>query len=304
MILVPFRSCKNELPHSFILQLVRFKNVCSGLDLALCTLFRQPAFQALLKHLARKCLGTNMSVEGLLAQLRAAVPVQKVRAGGGGPNAERFAYTGVLSQLMHRHIQSGGEDSRRVTFQQMLRAGVPLDIPRSEPWRARKSRRDSQYVMLNLHKFLRERPRGADEIEVERLRLYSEWRLATDAERDLAIPPEPPLPDVGDGTEILPDPLRDHFIAPSWSTGDEAWPVSENVLRSLQADTVTGNCDGIASKMQSLRWQYRHDLLAQDLCAIPEHVVSMANSFLKLCSPSVPKSSIGSRRVGVRHRGA
>ena len=120
-------------------------------------------FQGLLRQLERRCLSTNMLLEGLLAEVKRSCP----RPTAKGCNAEKFAYLGVLQQLMRRHLQAGKRDSRSTTFDDLKRAGVPLDIPRSVGARGGHQRPDSAYVMKRLHTFLTTHPECTqDEREV------------------------------------------------------------------------------------------------------------------------------------------
>ena len=72
--------------------------------------FRRPEVQTLLHRLARQIATTNMGLEGLLAQVKAATPKSRR---GGAPLAERLGYLGLLSQLLHDHMEAGNSDPRR-----------------------------------------------------------------------------------------------------------------------------------------------------------------------------------------------
>lgn len=177
----------------------------------------------LLRELARKGRGTNMHVEGLLAQLRSACPARCST----GSNAERFAYLGALVQLMAKHTSAGRADSRRVTFEQMRQAGVPLDIPRSQPHHARPPRVDSSFVCSGLAAFRRAHPTCTAEAQSqERRRLYKVWADMSPAERaQHAVASGPALLEV-EG-EVTPPGMENHFMPAAWDTGDNDWPVSE-----------------------------------------------------------------------------
>ncbi len=101
-------------------------------------------WQSLLRALARHGQTTNMLVEGLLAQVKAATPVSR-----GRPNAERQAHLGLLTQVMQLHLERGGIDSRgeRQAIQQLLAEDL-LDKPsarrrggRPDNWLRNKMRR-------------------------------------------------------------------------------------------------------------------------------------------------------------------
>ena len=59
---------------------------------------------------------------------------------------------------MRRHLAKGKEDSRKVTYEYLKRAGVPLDIPRSEGQYRRSARHDQAYVLNKLHELMQTHP--------------------------------------------------------------------------------------------------------------------------------------------------
>jgi hypothetical protein len=151
-----------------------------------------------------------MAVEGLLAELRAACPFRNSK----GCNAEKYAYSGSLCQLMRKHLAQGRVDLRKTTLAEMRREGVPLDIPRSESAHARGSRLDSTYVMTRLHTFRRANPEASrDDIEAERKRCWALWQSLSPEERSLLQPSEDVLPEP-EG-ESLPPAMQGVFRAPS-----------------------------------------------------------------------------------------
>lgn len=85
---------------------------------------RDPQMVALLQRLAQKLLkSTNMQLEGLLSEYRAAVPTAKQ-----APSLERVAYLGHLSQLMKQHVKAGRDDSRgELSRSELIKHGVPLE---------------------------------------------------------------------------------------------------------------------------------------------------------------------------------
>ena len=64
--------------------------------------FLEPAFESLLLLLSKRLRTTKMHVEGLLSEVRAALPKSKQ-----APNSEKLAYLGYLSQVMKDHLAAG-----------------------------------------------------------------------------------------------------------------------------------------------------------------------------------------------------
>ena len=66
---------------------------------------------------------TNMSLERLLALVRAATP----KSQGRKPKAEKLISRGLLTQVHRRHLQNGGEDNRgQESRKKLLEQGVEL----------------------------------------------------------------------------------------------------------------------------------------------------------------------------------
>ena len=221
--------------------------------------------QSLLKEIERKGLCTNMGLEGLLGSMKAAPP--------GSNNAEKFAYVGHLTQLMHRHLAKGRPDFRRTSFNDMRKAGVPLDIPRSEGRRVRASRPDARYVMKRLHRFLQANPQCTlADCEAEQRRLYQERSCIGGIEQHKFVATL--QEDAGVGAEMMeqvdPPALEGVFLGPSWDAGDESLPVSEPALNLLKESCPAAGSDGIANKMQRLRWDSRARLVMKDSSLIQE----------------------------------
>lgn len=80
--------------------------------------------QALIRTLGDYGDATNMNLEGLLSQMKAAIPTARKR---GGRSAEKQAYAGLLTQLMSRHLGDGKQDSRdtdKDSLQKLASLGV------------------------------------------------------------------------------------------------------------------------------------------------------------------------------------
>ncbi len=222
-------------------------------------------FQAWLRHLERWGPSTNMELEGLLAEIKASCRPPTAK----GSNAEKFAYLGLLTQLMHRHLAAGRPDCRKTSYQDLKESGMPLDVPRSEPGRARSGRPDTAYIMSGLHRFIREHPGcSLEEQGAERRRLHAEWvAMGPDGQQAHMASTKQPggvvSKDEGEQQEVPPS-LAGHFFAPSWESGSWDWPVSPQALRLLQESCPTAHADGLANKMQQVRWDGMGSLLLQD----------------------------------------
>jgi len=86
----------------------------------------------LLDTFARDCSSTNMNLEGMLSQVKASVPCPRKRA---GRDAERLAYSGILTQLLAQHAGKGHVDSRgpdKKARAEMRKEGMLHQRPRPE----------------------------------------------------------------------------------------------------------------------------------------------------------------------------
>lgn len=111
--------------------------------------------------------------------------------------------------------------------------------------------------------------------QAERARLYKEW-LDLGAEEQGAFIASVSRDSAGDmvgGVVVEPSDLPQYFQAPSWDAGDDEWPVSQAALEWLQASCSTSGADGIANKMQELRWERKDELLIDDDKMISDEVV-------------------------------
>ena len=100
-------------------------------------MINDPEFLALLRHLSRRAVrSTNMHVEGLLSEHKAAVP-----EGRGSANAEKVAYLAHLSQVLKQHFRAGWRDCRgELRRAELVHRGVPVE-PHSDE-RSRRSPAD------------------------------------------------------------------------------------------------------------------------------------------------------------------
>ena len=81
------------------------------------------ALQGPLLAAAEHLHATNMSLERLLALVRAATP----KSQGRKPKAEKLRSRGLLTQVHRRHLQNGGEDNRgQESRKKLLEQGVEL----------------------------------------------------------------------------------------------------------------------------------------------------------------------------------
>jgi hypothetical protein len=93
---------------------------------------------------------TNMALEGLLAEIKAAVPKGKK-----SQNAEKVAMLAFLGKVLKQHIASGRKDCRGSESRQaLLSKGVPLEHqPQAQPCRS-----DTRWRNVSLAQWQRDHP--------------------------------------------------------------------------------------------------------------------------------------------------
>ena len=97
--------------------------------------------QQLLRAIATKLTVTNMTVESLLAEIKAASKPQK-----GKPNIETMAYCGKLTQAWKAHLERGGDNPFRECRQELLKQGMPLAAEKTY----RQKRKDARWSRPDL----------------------------------------------------------------------------------------------------------------------------------------------------------
>ena len=95
----------------------------------------------LLMAIATKLTVTNMTVESLLAEIKAASKPQQ-----GKPNIETMAYCGKLTQAWKAHLERGGDNTFRECRQELLKQGMPLAAEKTK----RQKRKDVQWSRPDL----------------------------------------------------------------------------------------------------------------------------------------------------------
>jgi hypothetical protein len=223
-----------------------------------------PQFAALRRELRRKLAkATNMAVEGLLSEMKAAVPFSK-RA----PHAEKMVFLSHLGQIMKNHLAAGRKDCRAAESREtLIEQGAPVE-GRTGPTCARP---DSCWRNHQFAPWRRDNPEASQEDAIEfTATLAGQWWQASEEERaamiaviDASVGSEPDLPDV--------EAPLDH--GPSlWDVGDEDLPVREEVLRAFlhsHLDHAGSGFAGIARKAAAIRKAERDALIVRDSNDIP-----------------------------------
>ena len=164
---------------------------------------------------------------------------------------------------MAQHLQKGHHDRRRTSQAEMQAAGVPLDKrPVSQFTRA-----DSKWAMEQWHAWRSEnRDASREDCALQLRHFYNQWR-EVGAEEQARNGPD-------NGGQIGEDNREQSMHATEcegdpWDVGDAAWPVSEATLSSFLEEFAGTQCDGVARKMEGIRWDFRHKLLHQDTGSVP-----------------------------------
>ena len=140
------------------------------------------------------------------------------------------AHASALSYWKGRNAEGACED--------MQKAGVPLDIPRSEGSHVRSARPDSAYTMRKVCRFLRDHPQcSVADREAGQKRLYRVRAGMGDAGKQAFMDSHghaAATETVASLLEERPPDLESIMFAPSWELGGEEWPVYEKSYRVLQ----------------------------------------------------------------------
>ena len=131
--------------------------------------------------LAKEVPVTNMTLEGLLSEIRIAAPRCK-----SAPSAEKVCYVGYLNQAMKQHLQGGRKDSRSPDdAKELVSKGVPLDRISNKPTYTRP---DASWFChrKNLWKRLHHAASASDNAEINK-RLRCEWAQMSPRERETEV---------------------------------------------------------------------------------------------------------------------
>ena len=223
-------------------------------------------FQAMLLSLARNLKATNMSLEGELSEIKAAVPVGK-RC----PHSERLAYLSHLSFLMKDHLASGRADSRGQDCRAaLLLRGGPLEQTLAQK---ANDRPDTAWRLKRLWQWRQMHPSAsaADEA-AEVTRIAQQWSGLSDDEKSAAnvgTDDSSKVDEHGDCSKV--DMCEDEEDL-SFDIGDVFWPVRPDVLGSFLHDSgLEGvGLGGVAAKALRLRKKAAPYLLVKDDRGIPD----------------------------------
>lgn len=202
---------------------------------------------------------TNMDLEGLLSEVKSAVPFSKR-----SPNSERVAYLATLAQRMKDHLARGRLDSRGpAPRDQMLAADVPLEHRRAA---AAASRLDPSWLWTQMAKFHRENPKAS-------LRdLRDQWRgMVKRVGRRQDGPVD--ASNVAQGTAEELEGIQPPEISRLLDIGNEAWPTRPEIIHDYVqghfCHEVAGTA-GIARKVERIRKVEASRLIVRDAQDIPD----------------------------------
>ena len=221
--------------------------------------------ESLFFAMARQSPSTNMSLECLLALIKSSW-----RGGHRKPYIETAGYLGLLTQLLQRHIEQGGENPFKDSREAMLAAGVPLARTHAETKDGSVRRVDVCWRNVKIEEWKKQNPSAAPgRVNEEHARLAKLWREMSDdqrvaawnsVEKDLAADGGVEL----DYVEELREEDRD---GSKWRVGSRTWPVAPEVVQ----DFAAGKRGGLVGNAQQTRWASRKKLLVEDQNAIPRN---------------------------------
>ena len=126
-----------------------------------------------------KC--TNMRLEGVLSEIRAAVPKGKSVVTG-----ERMCHLAYIDQILKAHLVKGFKDPRKdLSAQEMLDIGAPMEH-RAPPKRSLTFSGWLQHHLLPLY-LGREGLRTSNAISQRREELVQRWNAFTEAQREAQL---------------------------------------------------------------------------------------------------------------------
>ena len=177
---------------------------------------------------------TNMPLENLLAEHKAAMPNKKQK-----PSMETFTYTATLSALLRKHMAEGGNNPLLETRDEMIAAGVPVKAACMGK-KSLRSRSDWQHTRPDVlwknrvwgHWRRQNREASKEEAAAEFRRLSMQWVAMTQAERQHAVATlgNSAENDPHAGSPDIEDIEADATKSQQWLTGDKFWPVSPSIL--------------------------------------------------------------------------
>lgn len=246
-----------------------------------------PEIAALLRALScRLARTTNMHLESLLSEIRAAVPFARK-----APSAEKVAYLAHLSNLMKHHLASGRSDSRgQWDRSRLLAHDVPVESRRPV---APGTRPDIRWRNLLLARWRELNPlASASDLAARCRELSSEWSGMTLLERASALAA---LPDASHADEgDMPEQSEDDPTEDLWDCGDRGWPVRPELVTQYAECHAASRTDGVpdaglANKASRIRRHEIPGLLVQDSGAIPRqrkyhHRFSCTEAHAGLCA--------------------
>jgi hypothetical protein len=230
---------------------------------------------------------TNMGLEGILSQMKAAVPKGKSKS---STHAEKLAWLSFLGQRLHQHVERGRRDCRLEEKRTvLLETGVPLEHQHGQSW----TRPDMRWLMGELRAW-RLANAAADKTEeaTERERLFSLWASWDELQRVSAVS----ALETGGESGTAPERKRKKkkekarkVVAPEeawWDCGDEDFPLRPAILQEHLQSHMSNSSRGIAglaNKAQRAREAERGKLIIRDKNSIaPDKVYTHRHACTEL----------------------
>ena len=217
------------------------------------------ANKLLVATLARKVPMTNMTLEGLLAEIKASVAYSKWK-----PSVEKVSHLGLLTQLRREHCAAGFPDALCTKRADLVQAGVPLRARRASGGSVRL---DNTWRNLTYSSWTASHPESTPEGRLaKRLEIRAQWRNMSDEERAAAVAPLQGEP--VDETSLDPEiECQRQQGASEWRDGGSGYPISEETLISfLGIDAL----QVIAGNMPQKRWDAWNEIFVKDSGLVPD----------------------------------
>jgi hypothetical protein len=214
-----------------------------------------------------------MALEGLLAEVKAAVPKNSKQS----LNAEKVAMLSHLSKLLKEHLKKDRKDSRRGDSRAaLIEQGVPLEHQK----RTNPPRVDTHWRNSKIAEWKRGHPAATSADVSAQIQFFQQaWSAFSPVEReealsllDATLPPqaaqlsESELPDI-DQPEAM------DISADWWDCGNYDWPVRPQVVQDCVHSHQSVQQEfgpGIANKAHKIRQHEQASMIVNDAFDIPD----------------------------------
>jgi hypothetical protein len=211
----------------------------------------------LLLHLRRRLLATNMSLEGMIAEVKQSVPYSKCK-----PYIESLSYLGMLTEL-HKRFAGAGRTMGALRRKDLLTMDCPLvKAPKRKHGTARPK---LQWIAAHVHRNM-----GSHAKSVKWRDAHDAWNAMPACDQARAIRDLQPLDShTAPGIDVgIPEPYAeaDTHGVDDWTYMAPTLPLDPCIMSRFFG------CEfGFARKASKLRWVNRPRLLVCDKGAIPDN---------------------------------